>query len=90
MLPLVRDGQLKGVAVTGARRLEAAPSIPTVSEDGVAFARTFYNDAVTVMEDRRRQFPGALLARLVTLPTMARFEGDLPDARPANVDLTGP
>ena len=57
----------------------------TTSEDGVAFARTFYNDAVTVMEDRRRQFPGALLAPFVTLPTMARFEGDLPDARPATV-----
>jgi LemA protein len=59
----------------------------TASEDGIAFARTFYNDAVTVMEDRRRQFPGALLARLVTLPTMARFEGDLPESRPAALDL---
>jgi LemA protein len=55
----------------------------TVSEDGIAFARTFYNDALTVMEDRRRQFPGVLLAPFVTMPTMARFEGDQPDARPA-------
>lgn len=62
----------------------------TVSEDGIAFARTFYNDAVTVMEDRRRQFPGALLARIVTLPTMARFEGDLPDARPAALGFERP
>lgn len=58
----------------------------TVSEDGIAFARTFYNDAVTVMEDRRHQFPGALLARFVTLPTMARFEGDMPESRPAAIE----
>ena len=62
----------------------------TTSEDGVAFARTFYNDAVTVMDDRRRQFPGVLLAPLVTMPTMARFEGDLPEARPATVGGAGP
>jgi LemA protein len=57
----------------------------TTSEDGIAFARTFYNDAVTVMDDRRRQFPGVLLAPLVTMPTTARFEGDMPEARPATV-----
>ena len=62
----------------------------TTSEDGIAFARTFYNDAVTVMEDRRRQFPGALMARVVTLPTMARFQGDMPEARPAAADLDRP
>lgn len=56
-----------------------------VSEDGIAFARTFYNDAVTVMDDRRQQFPGSLVARLVTMPTMARFEADLPESRPATM-----
>ena len=35
-LPLVREGQLKGIAVTSAHRLDVAPSIPTVSEGGVA------------------------------------------------------
>ncbi len=35
-LPLVREGKLKGIAVTSAERLAAAPSIPTVGEDGVA------------------------------------------------------
>ena len=34
-LPLVREGKLKGIAVTGAQRLAAAPTIPTVSEAGV-------------------------------------------------------
>lgn len=58
----------------------------TACEDGIAFARTFYNDALTVMEDRRQQFPGALLAPLVPMPTMARFEPDLPEARPAASD----
>lgn len=35
-LPLVREGQLKGIAVTSAQRMDVAPSIPTVSEGGVA------------------------------------------------------
>jgi LemA protein len=55
----------------------------TTVEDGVAFARTFYNDAVTVMRDRRQQFPGMLLAPLVPVPTMELFQPDLPEARPA-------
>ena len=52
-------------------------------EDGVAFARTFYNDAVTVLRDRRQQFPGLLVAPFVPVPTMELFQPDRPDARPA-------
>jgi LemA protein len=52
-------------------------------ENGVAFARTFYNDALTVMRDQRQRFPGLLLAPLVPVPPMGLFESDQPDARPA-------
>jgi len=35
MLPQVRSGKLRGLAVTGARRLPALPDMPTVAESGV-------------------------------------------------------
>jgi LemA protein len=54
------------------------------AEDGVAFARTFFNDALTVMRDRRQQLPGALLAPLVPVPDMDLFQPDEPAARPAS------
>ena len=34
-LPYARSGRMRGLAVTGARRVKAAPDIPTVSESGV-------------------------------------------------------
>jgi tripartite-type tricarboxylate transporter receptor subunit TctC len=34
-LPLIRDGQMNGLAVTGDERAEAAPEIPTFAEEGV-------------------------------------------------------
>ena len=34
-LPYARSGRMRGLAVTGARRVKAAPEIPTVSESGV-------------------------------------------------------
>ena len=34
-LPLVKSGELKGLAVTSARRSPAAPDIPTVAESGI-------------------------------------------------------
>lgn len=43
------------------------------TEDGIAFARRFYNDAITVLRDRRRQFPGLLLAPLVPVPSLDLF-----------------
>ena len=35
MLPLVRNGKLRGIATTGARRLTTLPEMPTVAESGV-------------------------------------------------------
>jgi tripartite-type tricarboxylate transporter receptor subunit TctC len=34
-LPLIKDGRLRGLAVTGARRTAAAPEFPTIAESGV-------------------------------------------------------
>jgi tripartite-type tricarboxylate transporter receptor subunit TctC len=34
-MPLVKDNKLKGLAVSTARRVAAAPEIPTVAESGV-------------------------------------------------------
>ena len=36
VLPLIRNGQLKGIAVTSLARLPAAPAIPTLAESGLA------------------------------------------------------
>ena len=35
VLPLIRAGQMKGIAVTGLKRLDAAPEIPTLDESGL-------------------------------------------------------
>jgi hypothetical protein len=45
----------------------------TQAEDQVAYARRFYNDAVTVLRDRRRTFPGILVAPLVRTPSWQLF-----------------
>lgn len=46
------------------------------TEDGVAFARGFYNDAINVLRDRRRRFPGLLLAPLVPVPSLELWRDD--------------
>jgi hypothetical protein len=38
--------------------------------DRVAFGRRFYNDSVLRLENRRRQFPDSLLARLAGVTSM--------------------
>ncbi len=49
----------------------------TTSEDRVAAARTFYNDAVTVARDRRGVFPYVLVASFVEWPSLDLFEPDV-------------
>lgn len=46
------------------------------AEESVASARTFYNEAINVLRDRRQQFPGNLFARLVEVPTWRLFEAE--------------
>ena len=62
--------------------IEAAPSLYTQANvaqlmdqvrlltDRVAFGRRFYNDSVLRLENRRRQFPDSLLARLAGVTSM--------------------
>ncbi|QXC63359.1 LemA family protein [Aquihabitans sp. G128] len=53
----------------------------TDAEESVASARTFYNDAINVLRDRRQQFPGNLFARMVEVPSWRLFEADEADRR---------
>ena len=43
------------------------------TETRIAGARTFYNDAVTIMRDRARTFPGVVVARFVEMPPREHF-----------------
>lgn len=54
------------------------------TEDAVAFARTFYNDAVTVMRDRRERLPGSLLAWAVPVSGVGLWQPDEPEAHPSD------
>ena len=46
ILPMVKDNRLRALAVTGPKRLELLPDVPTVSESGVAgFEVTIWNAA---------------------------------------------
>lgn len=60
----------------------------TRAEDQVAYARAFYNDAVTVLRDRRSTMPGILFAWSVTIPSWQLFAAADDDRRP--VTLTRP
>jgi len=46
------------------------------TENNVAYARAFYNDAVEILRDRRAQFPGALFAWTVKVPSFELFAAD--------------
>lgn len=61
----------------------------THAEDGIAFARGFYNDAITVLRDRRQRFPGILLAPLVPVPSLELW-ADGPPVDVGQVDQSGP
>ena len=85
----------RGVARALIARAEAHPELRAdenhrllfeqvrATEDAIAFARTFYNDAVTVMRDRRQRLPGALLAWAVPVGDVDLWEPDEPESRPS-------
>jgi LemA protein len=60
-----------------------------VSEDRVAAARRFYNDAVTVLRDRRQVFPYNVIAASVTTPTFDLFEADADERAVPGLALGG-
>lgn len=59
------------------------------AENQVAYARAFYNDAVTVLRDRRGTFPGLLLAGAVRTPSWSLFDADEVDLSPPS-SVTAP
>ena len=74
--------------------VEATPSLYTQANvaqlmdqvrlltDRVAFGRRFYNDAVLRLENRRRQFPDSLIARLAHVSSMPYIDN-------SSLDVTG-
>jgi hypothetical protein len=48
----------------------------TDTEDRIALARGFYNNAVTAFRDRARLFPGAIVAAFLPYDLAVRFSGD--------------
>jgi tripartite-type tricarboxylate transporter receptor subunit TctC len=59
-LPYVRDGKLRALAVTGARRVPALPGVPTLSESGL----TGYEASLWVAIMMPAGSPAAVIARL--------------------------
>jgi LemA protein len=57
----------------------------TDTENRIAFAREFYNDAVKVLRDRRQTFPYLLFTPLVPIPSLLLFGKDAPARPPALV-----
>lgn len=82
------DADQRVQAATVIARAEAYPTLKsatqyraiadqiTTSENRVAAARRFYNDAVTVLRDRREVFPYSLVAWRVPCPSIALFTTD--------------
>jgi LemA protein len=60
----------------------------TTSEDRVAAARRFYNDAVTVARDRRSTFPSVVVAAWVEWPSLDLFEAEADEQGPVALGST--
>ncbi len=58
-LPMIRDGKLRALAVTSARRAQAMPEIPTLAESGLAD----YDAALWMMVVAPAETPSAIVAR---------------------------
>jgi tripartite-type tricarboxylate transporter receptor subunit TctC len=88
MLPYVRDGRLRGLAVTSAARSELAPDIPTMAESGFdQFITTSISAVVappgTPIEIRRRLY-GAVAGALVSEDVKQALSSMGGAARPAS------
>ena len=62
----------------------------TSTEDRIAYARQFYNDAVLAYDNRVESFPGVLFAKMFTFEKREYFEGDPAAAEPVRVDFSEP
>ncbi|HEY4376473.1 MAG TPA: LemA family protein [Acidimicrobiales bacterium] len=59
----------------------------TDTENLVASSRQFYNDAITVLRDRRQTFPGNLVAWMVKVPSWQLFEAEEAAAAPVAIHV---
>ncbi len=71
-----------------AEHFRALQDALTMSEDRVAAARSFYNDAVTVARDRRDVFPYVVVASFADWPSFDLFEPDVDVSKPTAVTTT--
>ena len=79
-VPIVRDGKLRGLAVTSLRRSSAAPEVPTIAESGFPnFEYTSWNGLIAPART-----PAAIVGKL-NLETVKALA--LPDLRAKFVDL---
>ncbi|WIM11394.1 tripartite tricarboxylate transporter substrate binding protein [Enhydrobacter sp.] len=80
MLPQVRDGKLKGLAVTSAERSKAAPDVPTIAETLPGYiATSWYGIAAPAgtPEPILAKLEAALAAALATPEVQKRWQDDL-------------
>jgi len=72
ILPMIQDGRVKALAVTGAKRLQALPDVPTVAE---VTGTDFKGDSIVGIVGPKN-LPEVILARLESalMKTMAREE----------------
>jgi len=93
LLPFIKDGRVKALAVTSAKRSSALPDVPSMTEAGYAgidvvnyFALMAPAGTPPVVIDRIN----AAINKLVTLPeVVARFKTDAVEAAPGSPALLG-
>jgi tripartite-type tricarboxylate transporter receptor subunit TctC len=75
-IPLVRDGKLRALAVTGQRRMAALPQVPTMAESGLfgynltGWFAVFQSAGVPIKNNARMS---ALVQRALREPSMVEF-----------------
>jgi len=93
LLPFIKDGRVKALAVTSAKRSSALPDVPSMTEAGYSgidvvnyFALAAPAGTPVVVIDRLN----AAINKLVTLPeVVARFKADAVEAAPGSPALLG-
>ena len=71
VLPHIRSGRLKAIAVTSAQRMSLLPNVPTIAESGVAELATEIN-RITALPEMKERLDAAGMERLM-VPT-ERYE----------------
>ncbi len=93
MLPFIRDGRVKALAVTSARRSPALPDVPSMTESGYSgidvvnfFALVAPAGTPAAVIDRLN---GAINRMVVMPDVVARFKADAVEAAPGSPALLG-